>query len=50
MVQSFAAVIDITMRLEKLNSDAAEDDALHAVAALFQSRANSAPRPCRRNL
>lgn len=40
MVQSFASIVESTCRL---GSDAPEDDTLHAVAALYQSRANSAP-------
>ncbi|BDA41918.1 Protein MON2 homolog [Coccomyxa sp. Obi] len=38
MVQSFASIVESTSRL---GSDAPEDDTLHAVAALYQSRANS---------
>lgn len=40
MVQSFAGIVESTSRL---GSDAPEEDTLHAVAALYQSRANSAP-------
>ncbi len=40
MVQSFASIVESTSRL---GSDAPEDDTLQAVAALYQSRANSAP-------
>lgn len=40
MVQSFASIVESTCRL---GSDAPEDDTLHAVAALYQSRANSTP-------
>lgn len=40
MIQSFASIVESTSRL---GSDAPEDDTLQAVAALYQSRANSAP-------
>jgi len=40
MVQSFASTVENTSRL---GPDTPEEDALHAVAALYQSRANSAP-------
>lgn len=39
MVQSYAGIVESTSRL---GSDGPEDDTLHAVAALYQSRANSA--------
>ncbi|EIE25629.1 hypothetical protein COCSUDRAFT_83636 [Coccomyxa subellipsoidea C-169] len=38
MVQSYAGIVESTSRL---GSDGPEDDTLHAVAALYQSRANS---------
>ena len=41
MIQSFAAVIEITTQLDKMGADAVDDEALHAVAVLFQNRASS---------